>query len=61
MRAALSALLAALAEGAGGDAGLALAEAADGSGRPEALRDWGDRVAELGRRTRRPYRPRPHR
>ncbi|MER5530321.1 tetratricopeptide repeat protein, partial [Streptomyces sp. NPDC002677] len=47
MRAALSALLAALAEGAGGDAGQALAAAADGSGRPEALRDWGDRVAEL--------------
>ncbi|MFD3590204.1 tetratricopeptide repeat protein [Streptomyces sp. NPDC058683] len=47
MRAALSALLAALAEGAGGGAGQALAEAADGSGRPEALRDWGDRVAEL--------------
>lgn len=46
MRAALSALQAALAEGAGGDAGRALAEAADGSGRPEALRgqqefeDW---------------------
>ncbi|MGW7244124.1 tetratricopeptide repeat protein [Streptomyces sp. NPDC054804] len=47
MRAALSALLAALAEGAGGDAGQALAEAADGSGRPEALWAWGDRVAEL--------------
>ncbi|MER5522401.1 tetratricopeptide repeat protein [Streptomyces sp. NPDC002763] len=47
MRAALSALLAALADGAGGDAGQALAEAANGSGRPEALRDWGDRVAEL--------------
>ncbi|MEU9158336.1 tetratricopeptide repeat protein [Streptomyces sp. NPDC048417] len=47
MRAALSALLAALAEGAGGDAGRVLAEAADGSGRPEALPDWGDRVAEL--------------
>ncbi|MER6081890.1 tetratricopeptide repeat protein [Streptomyces sp. NPDC001833] len=48
MRAALSALLAALAEGAGGDAGRALAEAVDGSGpRPEALRAWGDRTAEL--------------
>ncbi|MFE4967876.1 ATP-binding protein [Streptomyces sp. NPDC056660] len=47
MRAALSALLAALADGAGGDAGQALAEAADGSGRPEVLRAWGDRVAEL--------------
>ncbi|WP_308311017.1 ATP-binding protein [Streptomyces sp. GbtcB6] len=47
MRTALSALLAALAEGAGGDAGRALADAADGSGRPEVLRAWGDRVAEL--------------
>ncbi|MEU6195742.1 tetratricopeptide repeat protein [Streptomyces sp. NPDC047061] len=48
MRAALSALLAALAEGAGGDAGRVLAEAVDGSGRrPEELRTWGDRVAEL--------------
>ncbi|MGW7546351.1 tetratricopeptide repeat protein [Streptomyces sp. NPDC054770] len=47
MGTALSALLAALAEGAGGDAGRVLAEAADGSGRPEALRAWGDRVAEL--------------
>ncbi|RPE40605.1 tetratricopeptide (TPR) repeat protein [Streptomyces sp. Ag109_O5-1] len=47
MRAALSALLAALAEGAGGDAGRVLAEAANDSRRPEALQAWGDRVAEL--------------
>ncbi|MFJ3776661.1 tetratricopeptide repeat protein [Streptomyces sp. NPDC090075] len=47
MRAALSALLAALTEGAGGDAGRVLAEAAEGSGRPEALRAWGDRVRAL--------------
>ncbi|MFD4605318.1 ATP-binding protein [Streptomyces sp. NPDC058464] len=48
MREALSALLTALAEGAGGDAGRVLAEAVDGSvRRPEALRAWGDRVAEL--------------
>ncbi|MEU1160086.1 hypothetical protein ABZ372_04380 [Streptomyces sp. NPDC005921] len=47
MRAALSALLAALTEGAGGDAGRVLAEAAEGSWRPEALRAWGDRVRAL--------------
>ena len=47
MRAALSALLSALAEGAGGDAGRVLAETVDSPERWEALRAWGDRVAEL--------------